>query len=80
MYDQGNNSRTNQAAVDGSPFHFVGSLKANQAPELLDVPLADYETIAEYPGLKAYRTTRQVFGQERTVVITYNEALYLGST
>ena len=78
VYDKGNNSRTNQAAVDGSPFHFVGSLKANQAPELLDVPLTDYETIVEYPGLKAYRTTRQVLGQERTVVVTYNEALYLG--
>ncbi len=61
-----------------TPFHFVGSLKANQAPELLDVPLTDYQVIPEYPGSKAYRTTRQVFGQERTVVITYNEALYLG--
>ena len=76
MYDKGNNSQTNPAAVDGSPFHFVGSLKANQAPELLDVPLTDDETIVEYPGLKAYRTTRQVLGQERTVVVTYHEALY----
>ena len=76
MYDKGNHSRTNPAAVDGSPFHFVGSLKANQAPELLDVPLTDYQVIAEYPGLKAYRTTRQVLGPERTVVVTYHEALY----
>ena len=78
VYDKGNNSQTNQAAVDASPFHFVGSLKANQAPELLDVPLTEYQTIPEHPGLQAYRTTRQVLGQERTVVVTYNEALYLG--
>ncbi len=78
VYDKGNNSQTNQAAVDASPFHFVGSLKANQAPELLDIPLTEYQIIPEHPGLKAYRTTRQVLGQERTVVVTYNEALYLG--
>ncbi len=38
----------------------------------------DNSPCPEYPGLKAYRTTRQVSGQERTVVVTYHEALYLG--
>ncbi len=78
VYDKGNNSQTNQAAVDASPFHFVGSLKANQVPDLLEVPLTEYQTVPDHPGLLAYRTTRQALGQERTVVITYNEALYLG--
>ncbi len=32
VYDKGNNSQANQAAMDGSPYTFVGSLKANQVP------------------------------------------------
>ncbi len=78
IYDKGNNSKTNQTAVDASPFSFVGSLKTNQAPELLEVPRDQYPVVPEFPGLNAYRTTRSVFGAERTVVVTYNEALYLG--
>lgn len=78
VYDKGNNSKTNQAAVDASPLHFVGSLKANQVPELLEIALTDYEEIPGYPGLLAYRIQREVLGHRRTVVVTYNEALYLG--
>ena len=78
IYDKGNNSKTNQAAIDASPFHFVGSLKANQLPDLFDVPAKDFVPVPEHSGLTAYRTTRKVFGAERTIVVTYNEALYLG--
>ncbi len=78
VYDKGNNSKTNQAAVDASPLHFVGSLKANQVPELLDVALTEYQEIPGYPGLLAYRIQREVLGQSRTVIVTYNESLYLG--
>ena len=38
VYDKGNNSQTNQVAVDASPYGFVGSLKANQVPDLLTIP------------------------------------------
>lgn len=78
VYDKGNNSKANQAAVDASPFHVVGSLKANQVPELLAIPLTEYQAVPDHPGLLAYRTQREVLGPERTVVVTYNEALYLG--
>ena len=78
IYDKGNNSKANQKAVDASPYSFVGSLKANQVPELLEVPRDRYTLVPEFPGLSAYRTQRTVFGVERTVIVTYNEALYLG--
>ncbi len=78
VYDKGNNSPANQAAVDASPYGFVGSLKATQVPDLLAVPLDQYEAVPDFGDLQAYRTTRTVFGAERTVVVTYNEALYLG--
>ena len=78
VYDKGNNSQANQTAVDGSPYGFVGSLKANQVPELLTVPANQYTSVPEFGDLQAFRTTATVFGCERTVVMTYNEALFLG--
>ncbi len=78
VYDKGNNSQTNQAAVDASPYGFVGSLKANQVPDLLDIPLDQYAPVPEFGDLRAYRTTRSVLGVERTCVVTYNESLFLG--
>lgn len=78
VYDKGNNSRTNQAAIDQSPYGFVGSLKANQVPDLLDVPRDRYRVVSEFGDLLAYRTTRSVLGAERAVVVTYNESLFLG--
>ena len=78
VYDKGNNSQANQAAVDASPYAFVGSLKANQVPDLLEIPLDQYTVVPEFGDLTAYRTTRTVFGCERTCVVTYNESLFLG--
>lgn len=78
VYDKGNNSQTNQSAVDQSPYGFVGSLKAHQVPDLLEIPRERYVAIPEFGDLRAYRTTRLVFGVERPVVVTYNESLFLG--
>lgn len=80
VYDKGNNSIANQKAVDGSPFHFVGSLKACEVPELLDVPQSEYSLLkgGDLAGTTAHRVQREVLGALRTVVVTYNEALYLG--
>lgn len=80
VYDKGNNSQTNQAAVDSSPLHFVGSLKATQVPDLLAVDRAQFQPLAgaTFGGESAYRTEREVLGEKRTIVVTYNEAVYLG--
>ena len=78
VYDKGNNSQTNQAAVDASPYGFVGSLKANPVPDLLTIPRDQYVVLPEFGDLQAYRTTRKIFGVDRTVVVTYNESLFLG--
>ena len=52
----------------------------SQHPDLLRIPLEDFQPL---PGQRlasclAYRTTKKVFGQERTIVITYNENLLEG--
>jgi transposase len=79
VFDKGNNSEENLAAIDSSPYHFVGSLKLNQCPDLVATPLDWYQPLT-HPrlyGVRAFRSTREVFGRNRTVLITYNEQLFL---
>jgi transposase len=80
VLDKGNNSQANQAVLDGSPLHFVGSLVPSHYPDLLAVPRSEYRPLegAAFGGVLAYRTEREVMGARRTIVVTYNEALYLG--
>ena len=52
--------------------------ETNQVPDLLAIPQGHYVRIPEFGDLVAYRATRTVLGRERTVVVTYNESLFLG--
>jgi Transposase len=78
VFDKGNNSKDNIEKVT-SKMSFVGAVKANQAEELLDVPLSKYEYL--YKNSKGneifgYRTKHQFYGTEFTTVITYNKGTY----
>ena len=80
IFDKGNNSRPAFRTLDASEFHFIGSLVPSQHADLLQIPLAQFH---ELPGERlagnlAYRTTKEVFGQERTIVVTFNEHLLEG--
>lgn len=79
VFDKGNNSRENIAAVGDSPYHFVGSLPYDQHPELLAIPRKRFRPLSHrrLEAVEAYRTRMPVMGTERTVVVTYNENLYL---
>ncbi len=79
IFDKGNNSEGNIEKLSGTRYHFVGSLKLSQMKELLDIGLEEYEDCRGelLQGVKAYRTRKEVMGSERTVVITYNEELFL---
>jgi transposase len=80
VFDKGNNSKEAFETVDDSEFHFVGSLVPTQHPDLLAVPLKQFEPLAgeRFKDCLAYRTRKAVFGQERRIVITYNENLLQG--
>ena len=86
VFDKGNNSKDNQSAswsksiFDESPYHFVGSLVITHHRDLLKIPRHRFQVVAEeeFPGLSAYRAQREVFGKERTAVITFNPKLYEG--
>lgn len=82
VFDKGNNSRDNLEAVHHSPYHFIGSLVPTQHSELLAVPANKFRPLEEdgLPGVSAYRTRRKVFGVERTVLVTYNENLFVAQS
>jgi transposase len=82
VFDKGNNSQVNLEAIAGSPYHFVGSLVPTHHPDLLEIPARRFRPLEEegLPGVSVYRTRREVFGAERTVVVAYNENLFVAQS
>lgn len=80
VFDKGNNSQEAFESLHNTPFHFVGSLVPSQHSELLAVARKQFRTLTQ-PGLEtvvAYRAQKTVFGQPRTIVVTFNQNLYNG--
>ncbi len=79
---QENHARANPAALeeaevgDAGGLNFVAAWPADELPDVLETPGQDFVPVAELGDLRAYRTVREVLGVERTVVVTYSEALY----
>ncbi len=80
VFDKGNNSEENIQALDGSPYHFIGSLVPTQHQDLLDIPLEGFRYLKGplFEGVRVYHTEKEVFGQKRTIVITRSRALLRG--
>jgi transposase len=77
VFDKGNNSARNQELLDGTGFHFVGSLEPTHFADLLALPVEKFQAF-EDPRLKptcALRLLRKVWGQERTLVLTFSPEL-----
>ena len=79
---QGELLRRQPPALEESPYHFISSLVPTHHPELLAVPARRFRSLAAagLPRVRAYRTTKEIFGVERTVVVTYNEALFVAQS
>ena len=80
VFDKGNNSEDSIQALDGSPYHFIGSLVPTQHQDLLDIPLERFHYLNGplFEGVRVYRAEKEVFGQKRTIVITRSRALLNG--
>jgi len=78
VFDKGNNSSEGFEMLDGMEFHFVGSLSPTQHPDLLAIPLEQFHALRgpRLEQVSAYRTRKEVFGVERTIVVTFNDNLY----
>jgi transposase len=77
VFDKGNNSESNIGLLEGMRVGFVGSLRPSLHRDLLLIPLEEF-TLAYRDGERetlSYRTTNEVFGARRTVVVAYNEEL-----
>jgi len=78
VFDKGNNSTDNIGKLI-SKMSFVASAKFDQAEDLLEIPLEDFEHI--YTNSKDHeiygsRTKYTFFGKEFTSIVTYNKATY----
>jgi transposase len=79
IFDKGNNSQDNLAALADGPYHFIGSLVPTHHRELLEIPLSRFSSLDDegLSGVLVYRTRKSVFGLQRTVLVTYNENLFV---
>ena len=73
---------TTSRRIADSPYHFISSLVPTYHPDLLEIPVQRFRSLAPdgLPGVRAYRTTKDIFGVERTVVVTHNEALFVAQS
>ncbi len=78
VFDAGQNSEGNYDLLDALPFHFVGSLPPSDHPDLLAVGKEQYRAVDEgrFPGLTAFEAAKDVFGEQRRVVVTHSEDLH----
>ena len=79
VYDAGQNSEDNYELLDGAALHFVGSLPPSDHPDLLGISKHRYKTVDKeaFPGLRAFETTKVVFGAERRLVVCHSEGLHV---
>lgn len=79
VFDKGSNSKANFAKLDQSELPYVASLTAAYHQDILEIPLSSYQKVTvngtEYP---CYRTQKEVWGKERTIVVTISEKLRQG--
>jgi len=66
--------------LQNTPLHFVGSLVPSQHSELLTISRKQFRTLTQLglEGVEAHRAQKKVFGQARTIVVTFNQNLYDG--
>jgi len=80
VYDKGNVSRANQQKVDLSKLHYVTAVTTASQPELVKEANQKLEPVilGNVETVKAFRTTRKIWGAERTAVVLVSERLREG--
>jgi len=80
VFDKGNNSAPNFALIDSLKMKIVGSVKLDEHKELAQIsnndPIFVPCPLEELEGTKAFRVKKHVYGQERVLIVTYNQNLF----
>jgi len=79
IFDRGNNSKNNLNLIKAEGLHYVGALVPYQHKELVNEAINNLEEI-EIAGdlLQVYRSKKNIWGEERTVVIFISDSLKAG--
>ena len=80
VYDAGCDSADNQAHLEASGLHYVGSLRPSDHPDLLAVPARRYQIVdaERFGGLTAFETRAQALGADRRVIVTHSPTFHQG--
>src|SRR6266403_930808 len=77
---QSHNSQENFRLIDTLKLHYVGSIKLCEVKELAEISPQDSRlTPCQTIGLektKCFRVTQEIYGKERTMIVTYNQPLF----
>jgi len=77
VYDAGQDSVANQALIDASPLHFVGSLPPSDHPALLAAPRSRFKPVGDpYPGVTAFEARGVALGAQRRLIVTHSPTLH----
>jgi transposase len=78
VYDAGCDSADNQAHLEASGLHYVGSLRPSDHPDLLAVPARRFRVVdaTRFGGLSAFETRAAALGAERRVIVTHSPTFH----
>ncbi|TEU07250.1 MAG: IS1634 family transposase [Candidatus Aminicenantes bacterium] len=79
IFDRGNNSKKNMAIVRDLHLHYVGALTPYNHKQLIDEAIDNFEEL-DVGGnvIQVYRDKREIWQEERTVVVFISEKLKAG--
>ena len=79
IFDRGNNSKKNMAIVRDLQLHYVGALTPYNHKKLIDEAIDNFEEL-DVGGnvIQVYRDKREIWQEERTVVVFISEKLKAG--
>jgi transposase len=78
VFDAGQDSEDNLEFIDSGPLHFVGSIPPSDHLDLMTVPKSRYKKVdaKRFPGVRAFETTKVVFGRQRRIVVTHSQSFH----
>jgi len=78
VYDAGQDSEANQAHIEATALHHIGSVPPSQFADLLAVSARRYRPVdaERYPGLSAFDTRGVALGAERRLILTHSATLH----